>query len=407
VATILCIATYLKGEAFLQECHRLGATVLLLTADSLADAAWPHHAIAELHTMPRSATDAEIGRRVGWIARRHRIDRITALDDFDVETAGMLRDFLQVPGFGRTVASRFRDKLTMRVEARRLGLTVPEFTPVFTDADVGEWAARVPPPWVLKPRSSAAATGIKKLAGPDDLWRALERTGDERPLFVLEQFVSGDVYHVDSIVRNGRIVFAAASKYGRPPMQVAHEGGVFTTRRLPDDLPSARTLIEANRTLLAGFDLRNGVSHTEFIIADPGTPASRTPSPEAPAPTFLETSARVGGAFIVDVVEAATGVDLWREWARLELAGQEGAYDAPSPRPDAAGMALCLARQEDPDLSAYIDPEIVRRIRKSHHAGLIVASRDPGRIEALLDSYAARFSHDFLATLPLPERPVE
>jgi len=392
--TILCIATYFKGEAFLRECRRLGAAVLLLTSDTLGGADWPRDSIGETLTIPRTASEADVRRVVASAARRHPISRVAALDDFDVELGAMLREFLQVRGFGRTVASRFRDKLTMRTEARRLGLNVPAFTGVFNDAEVTEWTSRVAPPWVLKPRSSAAATGIRKIAGQQDLWPALQAAGDERAMCLLEQFVSGDVYHVDSIVRNGTIVFAVASKYGRPPMQVAHDGGVFVTRRLADDSPDALALLEANRTLLTGFELRNGVSHTEFIMT--GTRV-----------TFLETSARVGGAYIVDVVEAATGVNLWREWAKIELAGEDGAYEAPCARTDAAGIALCLARQDRPDLSRYDDPEIVKRIPKAHHAGLIVRSPDHRRVESLLDDYSRRFSHDFLATMPAPERPVE
>jgi biotin carboxylase len=392
--TILCIATYLKGEPFIRECHRAGATVLLLTADPLAGAAWPHDAIAQILTVPRGADDAAVRGVVAAAARHHAIDRVAALDDFDVETGAMVREFLQVPGFGRTVAARFRDKLTMRSEARRIGLRVPEFAAVFNDRAVNAWAAATPAPWVLKPRSSAASTGIRKIDSVAALWPALEAAGDERPYCLLEAFVRGAVGHVDSVVRNGRIVCAVASKYGRPPMEVAHEGGVFVTRRLPDASLEARLLIDANRRLLSGFELQNGVSHSEFILADGGV-------------TFLETSARVGGAYIVDVIEAATGVNLWREWARIELAGPDGDYEPPTVGTASAGIALCLARQERPDTSGYDDPEIVRRIAKSHHAGLIVRSDDAARVESLLAGYAERFTRDFLATMPAPARPVE
>jgi biotin carboxylase len=392
--TILCIATYFKGDPFLRECHRLGARVLLLTADTLAGAAWPREAIAEIHTIPRTAGEADIRRVVASIAQRHPIARIAALDDFDVEMGAMLREFLQLPGFGRSVASRFRDKLAMRTTAKKLGVAVPDFTGVFNDDEVNAWSSRVPPPWVLKPRSSAAATGIKKIATAADLWPALHAAGDDRPACLLEAFVAGEVFHVDSIVRNGKVVLAVPSRYGRPPMQIAHEGGIFVTRRLSDKSPEAVALLAANRKLLTGFELRNGVSHTEFIIGKAGV-------------TFLETSARVGGAYIVNVVEAATGVNLWHEWAKLELAGEDGAYKAPKPSHHAAGIALCLSRQAQPDLSAYNDAEIVMKIPKDHHAGVIVRSTDYARVDALLDSYAARFSTDFLATMPAPERPVE
>jgi len=395
--TILCIATYFKGEAFLKECRSSGCRVLLLTSDTLAGAAWPRESIDEIHTIPRDADPARIRQVVDLLARRHHIDRIAALDDFDVEMAGMLREHLQVQGFGRTTAAYFRDKLAMRTKAREIGIPVPEFSPVFTDSDVNAWTARVPPPWVLKPRSSAAALGIKKIASHDELWRALDAAGDQRSLSVLEQFVPGEVYHVDSIVCDGRVAFAVVFKYGRPPMQIAHEGGIFITRRLPDDSAEARALTALNARLHTGFGMGSGVSHSEFIGRSGGSGGF----------VFLETSARVGGAFIVDTIEAATGINLWREWAKIEIAGGNGGYAVPSIRRDYAGVVLSLARQEEPDMSSFTDPEIKTIIRKHHHAGVIVASPDPARIEALLANYTDRFYKEFFATVPPPERPVE
>ena len=395
--TILCIATYFKGDAFLRECKARGCTVLLLTTDKLAGAEWPREAIDEVHSVPRDASDEAIRRHVDKLARRHRIDRIAALDDFDVELAAMLREHLRVAGMGRTTAGRFRDKLAMRMQARTLGVPVPEFSAVFNDQDVADWAGRVTPPWVLKPRSSAAAIGIKKVDDREALWRALDAAGDDRAQCVLEQFVPGDVYHVDSIVWGGTVVFAVAFKYGRPPMEVSHHGGLFITRRLPDDADEARAVLAMNRTLQEGLGLRRGVSHTEFIRAAGGSEGV----------VFLETSARVGGAYIVDTIDAATGINLWREWAKVEIAGENGSYTVPPHRNDYAGIVLTLARQESPDLSGYTDPEIAKTIRRDHHAGIILRSPEPQRIEALLADYTQRFYRDFFATAPPPERPVE
>ena len=58
-------------------------------------------------------------------------------------------------------------------------------------------------------------------------------------------------------------------------------------------------------------------------------------------------------------------------------------------------------------MSGYDEPEIVARIDKRHHAGLIVASEDGARISALLDSYVTRFYADFHATAPAPERALD
>ena len=45
--TLLCIATYLKGQEFLRECKRQGCRVLLLTEEKLRDADWPRDSIDE------------------------------------------------------------------------------------------------------------------------------------------------------------------------------------------------------------------------------------------------------------------------------------------------------------------------------------------------------------------------
>jgi len=140
--------------------------------------------------------------------------------------------------------------------------------------------------------------------------------------------------------------------------------------------------------------LVRGVTHAEFLKAHADNRFY-----------FLEIAARVGGAYISDVIEAATGINLWREWAHLEVAAGKLPYQLPLPREDYAGVIISLARQDEPDTSGYTDPEIVYRIKKYHHAGFVLKSASPKRIEELLTSYARRFSVDFLARQPVPDKP--
>jgi biotin carboxylase len=392
--TILCLASYEKGQAFIRECHSRGHRVLLLTVDTLRDANWPREAIEEMFFIPRGISRDDLLKGVSHVARSRAIDRIVPLDDFDVETAATLREHLRIPGMGETTARYFRDKLAMRLKAQNAGILVPEFVHALNDERIARFAGEVPPPWVLKPRSSAAAIGIRRIGTRDELWPAVDSLGDQRSFFVLERFVPGDVFHVDAITWNRQVVFHIAHQYGRPPIEIAHDGGVFTTRNLSPASDAREPLDRLNREVLRTFGLVRGVSHTEFIRAH-----------EDGRWYFLETSARVGGAFIVDLVEAASGLNLWREWARLEIAGEDGSYAPPAVRQDAAGLVLTLAREAEPDLSRYSDPEVVTRIHKHHHAGLIVCSPDSHRVDALVGSYAERFRHDFMASMPAPSSP--
>jgi biotin carboxylase len=253
---------------------------------------------------------------------------------------------------------------------------------------------RVPDPWVLKPRAEASAIGIRKIHNQEQLWQSLEELGDRQSFFVLEQFVPGDIFHVDSIVSEGQVVFAAVSGYGKPPMQVMHEGGVFTTRVLDRGSAETQALTAINAALLPALGMVRGVNHAEFIRGGDGKYY------------FLEAAARVGGAFIADVVEFATGVNLWREWARIEVAWLRGEpYHLPAQKKLYAGSALCLAKTAEPDTSMLTDPEIVLRLKKHHHAGLVVQSENAARVKELVDSYAVRFAENYLATAPVPAKP--
>lgn len=396
--TILCIASYEKGAEFMRECKRQNCRVLLLTSESIAQADWPRESIDEVFLIPdinKKWKLDDVIKGVSFLARTETINRIVPLDDFDLETAAALREHLRVPGMGDTSTRYFRDKLAMRMRASEAGIPVPDFVPVINYESLRDYMARVPSPWLLKPRFEASATGIIKLNTPDDFWRAIEALGDRQSYYLLERFVPGDIYHVDTIISEKEIVFAAAHKYGSPPLDVAHEGGVFTTSTVLHDSEDERALLKLNREVLNAKGLIRGVSHTEFIK---GRADGRF--------YFLETSARVGGANIVELIEAAAGMNLWAEWAKIEIARGEKAYQLPPIRNDYAGLIVSLARQEYPDTSAYRDEEIVWRMNKRYHAGLIVRSPDAARVAHLLEEYTKRFFQDFFARQPAPERAV-
>ena len=392
--TILCISSYEKGQEFIREAKRQGWRVLLLTSEKLKDASWPRESIDELFLMPDLTNREHMVNAVCYLARSVNIDRIVALDEFDIEMAASLREHMRVPGMGETTSRHFRDKLAMRMRAQEKGVRVPPFCQVLNYDRLREYMNRVPGPWMLKPRSSASAIGIKKIHSSDQLWPILEMLGDEQSHHLLEKFVPGEVYHVDSIVSEKKVVFAAASKYGAPPINVSHDGGIFTSRLLPRKSKEEKALQEINKDVIKALGLVRGVTHAEFIKGK-----------EAGELYFLEIASRVGGANIAETIEAATGLNLWSEWAKIETATEEHPYKLQKSNNLYSGVIISLSRQQWTDTSAYNDPEIVWRMNKEHHAGLIVAAETPERVEELLGSYTQRFMNDFYATMPVPDKP--
>ncbi|HEX8719700.1 MAG TPA: ATP-grasp domain-containing protein [Pyrinomonadaceae bacterium] len=397
---VVCVASYFKGGDFLSECRRQGARVELLTRARTAHEPWPRDALGGLHFLPDDAGAELVVHAAAHLCRERKVHALVALEEFDVITAALAREHLRLPGMDSSRARVFRDKLLMRERASAAGLRVPDFVPLFNYQEVGEYMGRVPPPWVLKPRSDVSASGIHRLEESEQVWRAIEALDarealqDKSSYYLLEKFVPGEVFHVDSVVEGGEVIFSGASRYGRPPLRVVSEGGVFTTHTVEYGSADHEELTRLNAELLRALGLGCGAAHAEFIRgADDGRLY------------FLEVAARVGGAHIAETLEAASGHNLWREWARVEVAHARGErVGRIEPRREYAGLALSLARQERPDTSRYDDPEIVFRVDRPHHVGLVVRSPSLARVRELLDAYAERFARDFSAYVPPPER---
>lgn len=393
ISSILCFTTYFKGVEFMKACKTLGCKVILITSQKLEHKEWPRESLDEIFYISDDNDNVNMDnvmKGIAYIMREHKFDLIVALDDYDVERVAHIREEFRIPGMGQTTARHFRDKLAMRVQAQDSGILVPPFADVFNNETVKEYISKVPAPWVLKPRSAASAIGIKKIKDASQLWQVLDSLGDKRFQYLLEQFVPGDVFHVDALTNQDKVIFSRAHQYMNTPMEVAHEGGVFRSHTMTYGSEDEKILLEMNAIVLKAFGLRRGASHTEFIKAHADGKFY-----------FLETSARVGGANIVEMVEASSGINLWAEWAKMEFHQED--YKLPKINKDYSGIIVSLAKQQFPDTSAYNDDEICWRMDMENHAGLIVRSKKLDRIKELLNQYASRYYQDFFAKAPAKE----
>ena len=397
---IVCLATYFKGVDFIRECKAHGCNVILITKEKMLREDWPRESLDDLIAVPNDAGPPLFIDLLAFLARKAPVDRVIALEEFDVVTAALMREHLCLPGLSSSNAKVFRDKLSMAVHSQRAGINLPEFVPLVNRDEVREFMENVPGPWIIKPRSDVSAIGIKKVEDPAEVWRTMDEMNERENLrerasyYLLARFVSGEVFHVDSVVNDGKVVFAGTNQYGRPPMQVAHQGGAYISRTLPRGSADEKTLLSINKKLVQALGLERGATHAEFIKSDADGKFY-----------FLEIASRVGGAYIAEVLEAASGINLWREWARLEISDGKGPTKITPLRKEYAGIILSLAKQEEPDTSGYVDEEIIYRVKKRHHAGLIVRAPRLERVNELLDEYGRRFVEDFVAVAPPPERP--
>lgn len=386
--TFICVSNFFKGADFLIQLKKLGNKVYLITSEKLRDKPWPTEYIDEIFYMEGQDTDWNLEHLllgVGNLMKSNTIDAIVALDDFDVEKATYLRENLRISGMGQTTGRYFRDKLAMRMRAKSCGISNPNFCSLFNDHDINTFADTISPPWVLKPRSEASATGIIKVYDKESLWIHINEMGNNRFKYLVEQFRPGDVYHCDSLVLNGKILFSITSKYLTTPMEISQGGGIFRTANIPYNSEDDKAIKAVNEQVIKGFGLKHGATHSEYIkCRDDGKIY------------FLETSSRVGGAHIAEMVAEASNINLWKEWAAIEDSlVKETQYTLPKVKKEYAGLVLTLSKFQHPDLSSFSDPEVCFRVPLDYHAGLIVKSDSSERVLELLDNYANRLKTDF------------
>lgn len=385
----LCITTFFKGQDFMKSCKAEGNNVYLLTKKKFEKEAWPWESIDQVFYI-KTWNEEEVINSIAYLFRSVRFDQFIALDDFDVEKVAKLREHFRMPGMGETTARYFRDKLAMRLKAQESGIPVPAFTALFNDEAIHSFLDHVPAPWLLKPRLEASATGIVKMHSKQEAWKKVKELGDDRQNYLIEKFAPGDVYHVDGLNVDGKVVFSRVSQYLDTPLEVAHGGGIFRSHTIQIGSPEEKALKKMNKKVKEAFGMQHGASHTEFII-----------SKATGDVFFLETSSRVGGANLAEMVEAASGLNLWREWARIENARlRNETYTLSKIKNLYAGIVVSLSRFKHPDDAGFTDPEIVWRTQLPWHIGLIVASPSKDRVVELLENYTKRIAEEFHASLP-------
>ena len=386
--TFICISNYFKGSDFLIQLKNLGNKVYLITSEKLRNQPWPFDYIDEVYYMSGQDVDWNLEHLllgVGNLMKSNKIDAIVALDDYDVEKATYLRENLRIDGMGQTTGRYFRDKLAMRMRAKSCGISNPIFCSLFNDHDINTFADTISAPWVLKPRSEASAAGIIKVHNKESLWIHINEMGNNRFKYLLEQFRPGDVYHCDSLVLNGKILFSLTSKYLTTPMEISQGGGIFRSANVEYNSEDDKAIKAVNEQVIKGFGLKHGAAHAEYIkCKDDGKIY------------FLETSSRVGGAHLAEMVAEASNINLWKEWAAIEDSLVKGTkYTLPKVKKGYAGIVLTLSKFQHPDLSSFSDSEVCYKVPLDYHAGLIVKSDSSERVLELLDDYANRLTTDF------------
>lgn len=247
------------------------------------------------------------GDRVVHEVRRSgiRFDRVECLWEPFVELAARLREEFDVPGMRLSEARTFRDKELMKRRVEAAGIRVPHHARARTREEVFRAVDRIGFPVILKPIAGAGSADTFRVNDGAELDAVLARTEHVQEMSV-EEFVDGEEFTFDTVSIDGKPAFFNIAQYlPRPLIARSNEwiSPIVVVLRDVHD-PKYAGGIRMGLGVLDAMGMGDGFTHMEWY---------RKPDGEV---VFGEIGGRSPGGHLVDQMNFANDVDLYREWAR-------------------------------------------------------------------------------------------
>jgi biotin carboxylase len=242
---------------------------------------------------------------------------VVALNENVLLSAAVVREQLGIEGDRHEDVWPFIDKVAMKERLAARGIRVPRFAP-YSAVAARELLAehgRI----VAKPRASAGARDVAFIEDAKDLSDFEVEQRDRLGEFEVEEHIDGQIYHVDSVVRDAQVVAASVARY-LDPTTCFRTYRTFRDIDLPDGELS-ESLTRFNREVIACFPGFSGVAHHEIFQTDHG-------------PVFCEIAGRWGGGGVRAAFRRRTGIDI----VQAMLYAQTGLE---MPEPAVRGDGIC------------------------------------------------------------------
>lgn len=246
----------------------------------------------------RSEAICEHARR---LHERHGLSGVLTFDEPCVPVVAQVTEQLGLPGISVGVAKEARNKRQMRLRFSEAGLAQPRCASLSRLEDLKRFAEIVGYPLIVKPSEGYSSAGVVLAADPDGLLGAFEHARrfsnhDEDPLLLAEEYVEGPEVSAEVVAYGSRHHVVAVTD------KVSTNGPYFVElgHVVPSRLPAETlcTVHETARRAIAALGITSGGAHVEMKLT-------------SQSPVVIEVGARLAGDMIPDLVELATGADLY------------------------------------------------------------------------------------------------
>lgn len=259
--------------------------------------------------VPALFDEEEVMRRASDWLRGKNVDKVLANWEPVMLLAARLNERWGLAGDDIMTADEtlgFRDKRLMKERVEAAGLRVPRSARVKSAAEAREAAALVGFPLVIKPIAGAGSADTFRVDDAAGLEAVLPRLA-QVPEAIVEEYIEGEELTYDTLCIGGVPVYENVVEYLPKPIISRSIESVSPAQVAIADLTQARLSagLELGRAVLKALGMKDGFTHMEWYL---------TPGGEA---IFGEIACRAGGAKLVDMMNWASDIDLYREWARV------------------------------------------------------------------------------------------
>jgi len=230
---------------------------------------------------------------------------IVPVIEYSVPFAARLAERYGTPGAGLGAATVLRNKHLLRQVSAQAGVPNPRSRPVSGSGAVRSFMQKCGRSVVLKPANRQASVGtrvIEQVADVAGAWHECIEQDEgvvvpDRPMpleMLVEEFVQGDEFSVEMVVRDGEPLFTNVTRKllfpGSRPVELGH--------LVPADVPREVTemLGDHTRLVLDAVAFGSGYVHCEWIVS-------------GGVPYLVECAGRMPGDYIVPLIDQAWGID--------------------------------------------------------------------------------------------------
>ena len=235
-------------------------------------------------------------------ARKHDICGITTdQTDIAVRSVAYVAEKMGLPGIGYETACLFTDKYLMREKCRELGIPTLNYKMVRSLDEALIFLKELGGSAILKPVDNQGSKGVSLIDSPEKMIQKYQEaiSYTRRKEILIEQVAYGREFVVEGIVLDNEFynLIVGDTYYFNIPDVYSATKRIFPTNASTE----IRNKVEdVNSRIIQGFGLKQGITHSEFIINGDDI-------------ILLETAARGGGVYISsDLIHLCTGLDTER-----------------------------------------------------------------------------------------------